>query len=150
MAFTEDIMETLRMKGFRITPQREVVLEVLSGSERHMTAEEVYRAARRRVSRLNLDTVYRTLELLVGMGMVLKFDFGDKRSRYELVSEEDKHHHHHIVCTGCGSIVNYTEFIDQETELLKKTEKALSKKYGFTIKDHILQFYGLCSKCASG
>jgi len=82
MAFTEDIIETLRMKGFRITPQREMVLEVLSGSERHMTAEEVYRAARKRVSRLNLATVYRTLELLVENCLASRSDLGGGRVVY--------------------------------------------------------------------
>jgi Fur family ferric uptake transcriptional regulator len=94
--------------------------------------------------------VYRTLELLVQRGMVFKFDFGDGRARYEL-SESPKGigHHHHLICTGCGRIVDYTDFIKEEKELLKKTERGLAKKYNFHIMNHLIQFYGLCSQCVS-
>jgi Fur family ferric uptake transcriptional regulator len=82
------------------------------------------------------------------MGMVLKSDFGDGRARYEMSEGPKGHiHHHHLVCTRCGKVVDYTEFIDEEVELLRKTEKGLSKKYNFDIKDHLIQFYGLCDKC---
>ncbi|MDP8212443.1 MAG: transcriptional repressor, partial [Candidatus Zapsychrus exili] len=77
-----------------------------------------------------------------------KFDFGDGRARYEL-SEGPKgaRHHHHLVCTSCGRVVDYTDFIDEEVELLNQTEKGLSKKYDFKITNHLIQFYGLCSEC---
>ncbi|HAX60950.1 MAG TPA: ferric uptake regulation protein, partial [Elusimicrobia bacterium] len=58
-----------------------------------------------------------------------------------------KKHHHHLVCTNCGRIVDYTDFIDDEIELLQLTEKGLSKKYNFKITGHLIQFYGLCDKC---
>ena len=82
------------------------------------------------------------------MGLVFKFDFGDGRARYEL-SEGPKgsRHHHHLVCTDCGRVIDYTDFIDEEVELLSRTEKGLQKKFNFEITNHVIQFYGLCDKC---
>jgi Fur family ferric uptake transcriptional regulator len=56
-------------------------------------------------------------------------------------------HHHHLICTGCGRIIDYTEYIADELELLRKTESGLSEKYNFTIQNHIINFYGLCDRC---
>jgi Fur family ferric uptake transcriptional regulator len=82
------------------------------------------------------------------MGLASKFDFGDGRSRYELSDGSGgPSHHHHLVCTGCGRIIDYTDYIEEEVELLKQTEEGLSRKFNFRITNHIIQFYGLCDKC---
>lgn len=135
--------------GYRFTLPRQAILEALSKTLKHLSAEEVYLEVHKNYPNVGLTTVYRTLELLVGMGLVFKFDFGDGRARYELIQDHrgEKDHHHHLVCTECGRVVDYTEFINEEIELLKKTEKGLSKKYNFDIKNHIIQFYGLCDRC---
>jgi len=52
------------------------------------------------------------------------------------------------VCTDCNRVIDYTDFIKDEVELLKRTEKGLSRKYNFRIKNHEIQFFGLCEKCA--
>jgi len=134
--------------GYRLTVPRQIILDVLSKTSKHLSAEDIYHAVHREYPAIGLTTVYRTLELLIQMGLVFKFDFGDRRARYEL-SEGPKSigHHHHLVCTDCGRIVDYTDFIDEEIDLLKKTEKGLAKKYNFTITNHLIQFYGLCDKC---
>lgn len=134
--------------GYRLTIPRDAILDVLSKTSKHLSAEDIYLTVHKIYPAIGLTTVYRTLELLVQTGMVFKFDFGDGRARYEL-SEGPKSigHHHHLVCTGCGRIVDYTEFIDDEIELLKRTEKGLSKKYKFKITNHLIQFYGLCGQC---
>ena len=134
--------------GYRITVPRQAILEVLSNTSEHLSAEEIYLTVHKGYPNIGLTTIYRTLELLVHMGLVFKFDFGDRRARYEL-SEGPKgtRHHHHLVCTNCGRVIDYTDFIDQEIELLNRTEKALSKKFNFDIKNHLIQFYGLCEEC---
>jgi len=82
------------------------------------------------------------------MWLVFKFDFGDKRARYELAEgPKGKRHHHHLVCIGCDTVIDYTDFIDEEIELLGQTEKGLSKKFNFKITNHLIQFYGLCKRC---
>ncbi|MDI3543475.1 MAG: Fur family transcriptional regulator, ferric uptake regulator [Candidatus Atribacteria bacterium] len=134
--------------GFRLTMPRQAILEVLSNTEEHLSAEEIYLAVHKIYPNVGLTTVYRTLELLVNMGLVFKFDFGDKRARYELSQgPTSKKHHHHLVCINCGRIIDYTDFIDEEKELLRRTEAGLSEKYNFKITHHLIQFYGLCEEC---
>lgn len=134
--------------GYRLTIGREAVIEILSCSKGHLSAEDIYMKLRTRYPNIGLTTVYRTLDVLAALGMVYRFDFGDNRSRYELAEgPKAPSHHHHLVCTECNRIIDYEDFIDKELELLKQTEKSLSKKYDFKINDHVIQFYGLCEKC---
>lgn len=131
-----------------MTPPRHAVLDALTESGEHLTAEEVFKKASRRCPNIGLATVYRTLELLTELGMATKFDTGDDKARYELADgPKAKGHHHHLVCTSCRRIVDYKDFIKEEMELLRKTEEGLSKKYGFRIDSHVIQFHGLCPDC---
>lgn len=134
--------------GYRITLGREAVLDVLSASKGHLSAEDIYIKVHSKYPNVGFTTIYRTLDVLCGLGMVCKLDFGDGRARYELSDgPKGARHHHHLICTGCNKVIDYTDFIDEEIELLRQTEKGLEKKYDFKIKDHVIQFYGLCDKC---
>ncbi|MBN1527125.1 MAG: transcriptional repressor [Candidatus Omnitrophica bacterium] len=134
--------------GYRITAGRDAILDVLTRANKHLSAEDIYLKVHSIYPAIGLTSVYRTLEILADMGLVLKFDFGDGRARYELAEGSKSSHHHHLVCTGCNRVIDYTDFIDEEVELLKRTEKGLSDKYNFRITNHLIQFYGLCDKCA--
>jgi len=137
--------------GYRITIPREAILDVLSKTSEHLSAEDIYLAVHKNHPNIGLTTIYRTLELLVHMGLVFKFDFGDGRARFELSEDpKGKRHHHHLVCTSCGRVIDYTDFIDDEIELLSRTEKGLSQKFRFKIANHVIQFYGLCDQCQKG
>jgi Fe2+ or Zn2+ uptake regulation protein len=84
----------------------------------------------------------------IALGVVAKLHFGDGRSRYELLESLTKSgHHHHLVCSICKRVINYDDFASEELELLKKVERKLSKKHGFHIMGHAIQFYGKCSRC---
>jgi len=133
--------------GYRMTTPRGAVLSVLQSTREHLSAEEIYLEVRKKYPVVGIASVYRTLELLSEMGFVFKFDFGDKRARYEIADNEQKGHHHHLVCTSCGRIINCSDFIDKEKKLLTETEKGLSQKYNFEIRSHLIQFYGLCESC---
>jgi len=134
--------------GYRMTLGREATLEVLSKADAHLSAEDIYMQVHKVYPSIGLTSIYRTLDLLTTIGLVNKFDFGHGRARYELAeSSKGKAHHHHLVCTGCGRVTDYTDFIDEEVALLKKTEEGLSKKYNFKITNHFIQFYGLCESC---
>jgi Fur family ferric uptake transcriptional regulator len=138
----------IRGHGYRLTVPRQAILDVLSKTSDHLSAEDIYLKVHKIHPAIGLTTVYRTLELLVQTGIVFKFDFGDRRARYELAEgPKAVGHHHHLVCTGCGRIIDYKDFIDEERELLKRTEKGLSKKYDFEITNHLIQFYGFCNTC---
>jgi len=135
--------------GRRMTLPRQLILDFLHNKGGHLSAEEVFMGLRNKIPSMGLATVYRTLELLTDLGIVHKFDFGDGRARYEFAEgPASLGHHHHLVCTSCKRIIDYTDFIKEETELLKRTESGLSKKYNFQIKSHLIQFYGLCAECA--
>ncbi|MFH1453116.1 MAG: transcriptional repressor [Armatimonadota bacterium] len=134
--------------GFRFTVPRQYILQVLKKSEGHLPAEEIYFKVRKLHSGTGLTTVYRTLELLVNMGVLSKIDTGEGKSRYELVEGiSGKKHHHHLVCTKCGKIIDYADFMEKEKEFLAQTEKGLSAKYDFDIKNHKIYFTGFCKKC---
>jgi len=137
----------LRQRGLRITSGREAVCKVLTRAKGHLSAEEIYLAARPLYPSIGLTSIYRTLEIMQKMGLVRKSDFGDGRARYELTSSQHQGHHHHLICTCCGRIIDYCDFMDEELEFLKVTEKGLSKKYGFKINDHLIQFSGICDRC---
>jgi Fur family ferric uptake transcriptional regulator len=138
----------LRKYCYRVTVPRRVILDVLSKEEKHLSAEDVFLKVHRNYPDIGLTTVYRTLNLLTQIGLVLRFDFGDGKARYELSSgPENKGHHHHLVCTKCNRIIDYKDFIEEEEKLFEKTEKTLSEKYDFEIAGHLVRFYGLCKKC---
>jgi len=134
--------------GYRLTIPREVILDVLSKTSKHLSAEDIYLEVHKSYPVVGLTTVYRTLELLTNMGLISKFDFGDGKARYELsIGPKGTRHHHHLVCSECGRVIDYIDFIDDEKELLGQIEKGLSKKFKFKITNHLIQFYGLCEKC---
>ena len=136
--------------GYRVTVAREAILGLLENTKDHLSAEDIYMKIHQEYPNVGLTTVYRTLDVLSELGIVCKFDFGDGRSRYELAEgPKGPGHHHHLVCTNCNKVVNYTDFINEEVELLRATETGLGKKYGFKITGHIIQFYGLCGKCGN-
>jgi Fur family transcriptional regulator, ferric uptake regulator len=135
-------------RGYRMTMPRQTIMDVLARTTGHLSAEEIYLRVHKFHPSVGLATVYRTLDLMVQMGFVSKFDFGDGRARYELLEGPgSKRQHHHLICTSCGRVIDYAEYIDEENELLKRTEDVLSKKFNFKITSHLLQFYGLCSDC---
>jgi Fur family ferric uptake transcriptional regulator len=138
-----------RFKGrvSRWTMPREAILELLSKSSKHMSAKEIYASLYNSYPGMGLTTVYRTLDLLARMGVVTKLTLGDGQSRYEFKSREKEDHHHHLICTSCGRIIDYSEFLDEELSLVKKTEERLAKKFNFVIQDHNIEFLGLCEKC---
>ena len=95
--------------GYRFTMPRKVIIDVLQKTNKHLSAEEIYQEVYKVCPQVGLTTIYRTLEVLTQMGLIFKFDFGDKRARYELFEGTNVEHHHHLVCTGCKRIINYTE-----------------------------------------
>jgi Fur family ferric uptake transcriptional regulator len=137
-----------KKQGLRFTEPRRIIMDILSNTTEHPSAEEIYMAVHKIYPSIGLTTVYRNLELLENMGFIYKFQFGDGRSRYEFIQSAQKPgHHHHLVCTNCNLIIDYDDFVEDEVDLLNKVKKELSKKYKFKISAHMIQFYGLCKKC---
>jgi Fur family ferric uptake transcriptional regulator len=138
----------VRESGYRMTSGRKAVLDTLSQAKGHLSAEDIYLKVHAVYPAIGLTSVYRTLQILVNLGLVFKFDFGDGRSRYEVVEgPKGIGHHHHFICTRCGRIIDYSEFTDEELALLKKVEEGLAEKYRLRITNHNLQFHGFCDRC---
>lgn len=149
---TDSILaEKFKIHGYRLTKPRKAVLMVLNETSKHLSAEDIYLAIHKSYKDIGFATIYRTLDLLVQMNLVNRFEFGDGKARYELIYErkEEPTHHHHLICTRCGKVIDYSDFIEEETKKIERIECELSKKYNFRIDRHIIQFYGLCDECKS-
>ena len=143
----EEVADYLKSRSIRLTTQRRRIIDEVFQTHEHFDAEELFMRLAGRTRSVSRATVYRTLDLLARMGIVTKLSLGDGQSRYEFKSSEREEHHHHLICTHCGKIINYSEFLDEELRLVKKTEDRLAKKYNFKILDHNIEFLGLCKKC---
>jgi Fur family transcriptional regulator, ferric uptake regulator len=136
-----------RGQGCRWTVPRQAVLSCLTQSNRHMSPKDIFAEIGRKFPGIGLTSVYRTLELLDRMGLLHKIRIGDGQIRYGLKQQDRDDHHHHLICTRCGKIIDYTDFVDEELELIKKTEASLASRHGFKIQDHKIEFYGICGSC---
>lgn len=137
----------LHNADFRVTAPREIIITILKETDKHLSAEDIYVAALKINPSVGLTTVYRTLDLLQQIGLLQKFEFGDRKARYELINNPKKRQHHHLVCMHCNAVIDYDDFINEESKLMEKTKKELSHKYHFKIMHHTVHFYGLCEKC---
>lgn len=140
--------DRLSKDNCKLTKPRQVILDILYRTSEHLSAEEIYIAAHKVYPKVGLATIYRNLGLLVRVGLVLKFDFGDNKGRYELAQDPGvAYHHYHLICRNCNKVIDYSEAIDDEEEFLKRREKNLSKKYDFRVDGYFIDFVGLCKKC---
>ncbi len=137
----------IKDRGLRMTIPRQLVIEVLEQADGYMSAEEIFSKIREDSPATGIATVYRTLILLDEMGLVTRYNFGEGRARYILADDQSAAHHHQLVCEKCFRVVKYSDFIEDEIDLYRKVESVLSKKHGFEIKRHIVQFYGVCPDC---
>ncbi|MBQ7478901.1 MAG: transcriptional repressor [Selenomonadaceae bacterium] len=139
----EDLRQKLQERQHKMTPQRQIVLQIfLDHPGEHLSAEDVHGILRDNHSEIGLATVYRSLELLSDLGILQKMEFGDGCSRYEVNAiDPDTHHHHHLICTKCGKV---TEF---EDDLLENLEQDIESKSGFRIMNHQVKFFGYCKEC---
>jgi len=137
---SEALARRLRALRVRVTPQRLVVLEALEAHGGHTTAEEVMRWAATRASGLNLATVYRTLELLVSLGLVAQTDLGGEAATFELVGGAP---HHHLVCESCGAV------IEMDDALFQSLRADVLRRYGFDARSRHIALFGVCRGCQS-
>ena len=133
-----DIAGKLSKQGYRLTPQRLMVLSAIENSDSHISAEEIYVQVVAKYPNVNISTVYRTMELLKRLGLVTETDLGEGRVRYH---PAEKGHHHHLVCRECGAI------IDLDESLLASLRSALLREYKFNADLRHLAILGRCVNC---
>ena len=140
----EDLRGKLSERGYKMTPQRKEILRIFveHPNYHHMSAEDVYGFLRKQDSEIGLATVYRALDLLSKLGILVQIDFGDGCARYELnTADPNVHQHHHLICVKCKKVIEFEE------DLLDDLEADIAKKSGFQILNHEVKFFGYCKDC---
>ncbi|HEY5987300.1 MAG TPA: Fur family transcriptional regulator [Streptosporangiaceae bacterium] len=127
----------LRARGYRVTPQRQLVLAAVTKLE-HATPEEIWADVQQTASGVNISTIYRALELLEQLGLVTHTHLGHGAPRYHLAAEAE---HVHLVCSQCGRITQVTP------DAVATLVAGLDEKFGFRTDVGHLTVFGQCSAC---
>ena len=128
------IEELCAKNGVKFTHQRRIIADVISKSDDHPDANEVYLRANKVDPRISLATVYRTIKLFEEHKVLGSIDFGGSRARYEELDENS--HHDHLIDIESGEII---EFVDEEIEEL---QMKVAKKLGYKLIDHRMELFG--------
>lgn len=132
------MLSRLKSQDFRITPQRLLVIRILAESEGHPTVEQIYEEVRAEFPTTSLATVYKTISLLKEVNEILELGFPDGSNRYD---GNKPFPHPHVICTKCKKIT------DPDLINLDDLSEKMSRKTGYRIFSHRLDFFGLCPDC---
>jgi Fur family ferric uptake transcriptional regulator len=141
MSCEEAFVERLRERGFRLTPQREMILAVMHQVEGLVTTEDIHARVQKLSSCVDLSTVYRTLNLFQEFGLVTPVDVGDGQRRYEFVGVEKPHLH--LVCETCGRVSV------ADLDAARPLVDLLKERYGFEAQLDRLSVPGTCAGCSA-
>ncbi|MBA3685876.1 MAG: transcriptional repressor [Planctomycetes bacterium] len=128
-----------RDRGVRWTNQRQIIVDAFITSDDHLTVEELHRRVREIDRTVSAATVYRTVNMLVDIGVAHKGNFGSGSASFECALNKD--HHDHLVCLTCGSI---REFHHDRIESL---QEEIAQSNGFALHHHRMELYGVCAAC---
>jgi Fur family ferric uptake transcriptional regulator len=131
-----DWRERLRERGYRLTPQRELILQAVERLG-HATPDEVLAEVRTRSTAVNASTIYRTLEVLEELGLIRHAHLGDRAPTYHSTSE---HEHFHLVCRNCHKVISV------DPDVLTSVTERLAADHGFTIDIGHLTVFGTCQE----
>jgi len=139
MKLTErKVVATLRQHGYKLTPQRRVVIQAIASNQEHLTPTAIYETVHQDQPNIGLVTIYRTLEILAKLKLICELHAGDSCRSYTISAPG---HHHHLICSNCGKVIDFPSCE------LEEAQQSLSKETGFRIDDHLLEFIGLCQAC---
>jgi len=133
-----DIAQRLSERGYRLTPQRIMILSAIENSSNHISAEEIYAQVVAKYPKVNISTVYRTLELLKQLGLIYEINFGEGRIGYH---PEGRGHHHHLICRKCGTVIDVSESV------LFPIQAILLQALNFNAELKHLAIFGICENC---
>ncbi|MEZ4103205.1 MAG: Fur family transcriptional regulator [Candidatus Paceibacterota bacterium] len=131
----KEIGNILKNNGFKVTPSRVRILEILKEKHSPMTVEDICFLVQ---NETNKTTVYRALDDFSKKGIIYQTHFRDGKTYFEF----QDHHHHHIVCTSCGVKEGISFCVGDIIKKIPKHSKRFTK-----INDHVLEFFGICQKC---
>lgn len=130
--------ETLRKRGYRLTPQRYMILSVIQEADEHLSIDQILERVQKRNPYVSLSTIYRTLELLRELGLVRENHLPGQQPRYEIAEGKA---HHHLVCRRCRSMIHLDE------ALLGNLNEQLQEQYHFHNLTLDLVAAGYCDSC---
>jgi Fur family peroxide stress response transcriptional regulator len=134
----DHIVQSLQNLEFKVTPQREDIIDILARDRSHPGAMAIYRQARKKNPRISLSTVYLTLSLLKELQLIKELEFDERENRYDANTAN----HVNLVCAGCGRIEDF-----EETRPI--SAEKVARQMGFRTYDTRLEYYGYCGKCAA-
>lgn len=134
---TEELAARLREQGYRLTPQRQLVLQAVEKLG-HATPDEVLAEVHAQSSAVNVSTIYRTLEVLEELGLVRHAHLSDRAPTYHSVTD---HEHFHLVCRNCHKVVSV------DPEVIGPLAERLVRDHGFVIDVGHLAVFGRCTDC---
>jgi Fur family peroxide stress response transcriptional regulator len=134
----EEMLSKLKSRDFRITPQRMAILKILAASESHPSVDAIYNEVKTLFPTTSLATVYKTVSLLKELDEVLELGFPDGSNRYDGYNPVP---HPHAICMKCKKIM------DPEQMNIDELSEEMSRKTGYKIFHHRLDFFGLCPEC---
>ena len=137
----EALKDELNARGYRATPQRQKVLSIFTALTQgeHLSAEDLHRTLEADGERISLSTVYRTLHLMVYMGLLRELELAEGHKHYEL--NRPMRDHHHIVCVHCNKTLEFSE------NSIAKIGENTAKIAGYQVLDCQLTLYGICTNC---
>ncbi|MEY3407602.1 MAG: hypothetical protein RL038_663 [Actinomycetota bacterium] len=127
----------LRANGYRITPQRQLVLDAIN-QIRHGTPDEILAEVKKSATGVNLSTIYRALEVLEEVGLVTHAHIGHGAPTYHTV---DGHTHIHLACEKCGAVESIS------ADIMEQLVRSLRADRGFEVDVSHVAFHGLCRRC---
>src|SRR5690348_10770523 len=130
--------ELLRKRGYRLTPQRYMIMSVIQEAQEHLSVEQIAERVQARNPYVSLSTIYRTLELLRELGLVRESHLPGEQPRYEIA---DGKAHHHLMCRKCHAVIHLDE------QLLGNLHEKLQEEYRFHNLTVDLVGTGFCSAC---
>ncbi len=141
VATAQELRTALKERGWRMTPQRMLILEAIASTRGHISVDDVYRQVSADHPDVNVSTVYRTLDLLEELGFVRHTHFHGDPAQYQRTDEPP---HQHLVCSRCGR--------DQELDLsvLQPLQDDLRRRYGFVADLTHTAIVGVCRSCSEG
>jgi len=134
----ETIVQRFKEHGFRMTPQRRAILNILAKSEDHPSVEGVHAQLKESFPTMSLATVYKNVSLMKSLGEVLEIGVPDASNRYDGNKPDP---HPHVICIRCKKVV------DPDLASLDEMKNEVASETDFTILNHRLDFFGLCREC---
>ncbi len=144
MAFytANSLKAELNEKGWRLTPQREIILNLFQNlpEGNHLSAEDLYNRLQDQGEPISLSTIYRTVKLMARMGILRELEFAEDHKHYE-INQPYPYHHHHLICVKCNKTVEF------KSDSVLKIGTKTSEKEGFHLLDCQLLIHAICPQC---